>query len=242
MRKISLIVTCALFAVSLFAQNNPSTEKKKKTIDLSNRANDHFMIQLGNAGWIGRPDTIHTKGFSRSINVYLLYDFPFKTNLHYSVAVGAGIGSDHIYFDKTYVGIKDVTPSVNFTYQADTTHFKKNKLATNYIELPIELRYTLDPMNNAKSFKVALGAKIGALLNAHTRSATLQNSAGQTIDSYVEKQASKKFFNGSRLILTGRAGWGHFSLYFNYQLGTLFKNLAGPAVHPYSAGVTLSGL
>ncbi len=242
MRKFFLAMAGVIFSLSLFAQNHSTTTKKKQTIDLSNRANDHFMIQLGDVGWFGRPDTISVKGLSKSINVYLMYDFPFKTNPHYSVAVGVGIGSDNMFFNKTYIGIKDLTPSIDFANQTDTTHFKKSKLSTNYVEAPIELRYAFDPMHNDKSFKIALGIKVGALINAHTRSKTLQNSAGSTLNNYVEKEASKRFFNGNRLVVTGRVGWGHFGLYYSYQLGTLFKNLMGPVIHPYTFGVTLSGL
>jgi hypothetical protein len=242
MRKFFLPVAAILFSVSLFAQNNSSPEKKKQIIDLSGRANDHLMIQLGSTGWSGKPDSLFTKGFSKSFNVYFLFDFPFKTNPHFSVAVGLGIGSDHMNFDKIYVGLKDATSILHFTNQADTNHFKKTKLATSYLEAPVELRYAFDPMNNAKSFKIALGAKVGALLNAHTRSKNLLNKNNQVITSYVQKETSKKFFNGNRLVLTARAGWGHFSLFYNYQVGILFRNGVAAEIHPHTFGVTLSGL
>lgn len=231
-----------LCTVSVSAQNNPSTEKKKTTIDLSGRANDHFMIQLGSYGWFGRPDTIHTRGFSKSFNFYILFDFPFKTNPHFSVAIGPGIGTDMMYFDKTYVGIKDNTSTIAFDDQSDTTHFKKTKLSMAWLEAPVELRYTFDPAHNAKSLKLALGVKIGALLNAHTRNKDFVNSSGGVIYQYVQKEASKKFFNGNRLVLSARAGLGHVSLFYTYQVSTLFKENRGPSVNPYSFGVTLSGL
>lgn len=242
MKKILLPALALLFTVSVFAQNNPSSEKKKTTIDLSGRANDHFMIQLGSYGWFGRPDTIKTKGFSKSINFYFLFDFPFKTNPHFSVAVGPGIGTDMMYFNKTYVGIKDNTSSIPIIDQSDTTHFKKTKLGMAWVEAPVELRYTFDPANNAKSLKLALGVKIGALLNAHTRNKDFVNSNGGIIYQYVQKEASKKFFNGNRIVVSARAGLGHFSLFYTYQVSTLFKENRGPNVNPFSFGVTLSGL
>src|ERR1700733_8643322 len=132
MKKITLLCFCALLATALFAQD--STVTRKKPINLSNRANDHFLLQLGYAGWNGTPDTIKTGGLSRSINIYLMLDFPFKTNPHLSMAAGPGSGSDHISFKKTYVGIKHATPTLRFINQADTTHFKKTIIATAYLE------------------------------------------------------------------------------------------------------------
>lgn len=244
MKKILLSAISCLLVISLSAQENPTTgnTKKKNTIDLSGRANDHFMIQLGSFGWSGKPDSIKTKGLSKTMNMYFLFDFPFKSNPHFSAAIGAGIGSDQIYFDKTYVGIKDVTTLLRFTNQADTNHFKKTKLATTYLEAPVELRYTFDPENNGKSLKLAIGAKVGTLLNAHTRSKDLVSSTGSSITPYVQKESSKKFFNGNRLVFTARVGWGHFSLFYDYQIGILFKNATAADIHPRSIGLTISGL
>lgn len=244
MKKILLLFAAVLFTASLFAQDNPSSEEKnkKQAIDLSGRANDHFLIQLGPTFWNGRPDSVHTKGLSKSVNVYLLYDFPFKTDPHMSVAIGLGVGSDQMYFDKMYIGIKDNTATINFKDQSDTNHFKKTKLATAWVEAPVELRYTFDPAHYNKSLKAALGIKIGALLNAHTRSKNLVSVNNAVLNSYVEKEASKKFFNGNRVVGTARIGYGHVSLFGTYQISTLFKQGEGPDVRPFSVGITLSGL
>jgi len=62
MKKILLLSICAFFSISLLAQETPATPKKKEKIDLSNRSNDHFLIQLGYLDWAGIPDTINTAG------------------------------------------------------------------------------------------------------------------------------------------------------------------------------------
>ena len=132
MNKILSLAICALLTSTLFAQKEPEPVKKKEPINLSNRANDHFLVQLGYTKWAGIPDTINTAGLSKSINVYFMFDFPFKTNPKLSMAFGPGIASDHMLFTKTNVGIKDLTPSIRFTKAADTNHFKKTKLLYSY--------------------------------------------------------------------------------------------------------------
>lgn len=244
MKKIALLALSCLLITSLFAQEITTPEKKKPTINLASRANDHFMIQLGYAGWAGIPDTINTGGLSKSINVYLMFDFPFKTNPKLSMAFGPGVGSDHIKFKKTYVGIKDLTQQLAFRDQADTNHFKKTTLATTYLEAPVEFRYTAHPDHSDKSFKFAIGLKAGLLINAHTRNKTLQNKSGQTLNDYLMKENSKQFFNTSRFSAIGRVGFGHFSLFGSYQFTSLFKEgvLGTSTIRPYSIGLTLSGL
>jgi hypothetical protein len=241
MKKILSLSVCALLTTCLFAQDTPVAPKKKETINLSNRSNDHFVLQLGYTGWAGKPDTINTGGFSKSVNVYFMFDYPFKTNPKLSMAFGAGVGTDQIQFKKTYVGIKDLTTAIKFTNQSDTTHFKKTKLAVAYLEAPIEFRYSSNPATG-KGIKGAIGIKVGTLLNAHTRNAKLESSSGSSLNDYILKESSKKFFNKTRLVATGRIGMGHISLYGSYQLTPLFKDALGPVVRPFSVGITLSGL
>jgi hypothetical protein len=241
MKKIFFVVLSTLIVASIFAQDEPKPESKKKP-NLVSRANDHLLLQFGYTSWAGIPDSINTKGFPRSFNAYFLFDFPFKSNPKISVAIGAGVGTDNIFFDKTYVGIKDITPTLQFHDQSDTIHFKKNKLATAYVEAPLELRFSSNPENPNKSFKVALGVKGGFLVGAHIKQKTEQTSTGATLNPYIEKQFSKRFFNSSRFAGTVRIGYGVFSVFATYQINALFKEGLGPDVRPFTIGLTLSGL
>lgn len=220
--------------------------KKKLSFEelgLANRSKDHLLIQVGFDGWSGMPDSIQTKGVNRSFNMYLLFDFPFKTNPHISVAVGAGIGSSNMYFSDTYIDIagKDAN-FMSFQDVSDTLHFKKYKLLTTYLEAPIELRYTLHPDQWKKSFKAALGLKVGTIIGAGTKGKTLQNSAGATINSYIQKEKTKKYFNSARIAVTARIGFGPLSIFGQYQVNQFIKEGFGPDVKPFAIGLTLAGL
>jgi hypothetical protein len=241
MKKFLPVIVCTLLVTAVFGQDTAKAPKKKNSIDLSNRPNDHFLLQLGYTKWSGIPDTINTSGFSKSVNVYFMFDFPFKTNPKLSMAFGPGIATDQILFSKTHVGIRDNTASILFTNQADTNHFKKTKLATAYLEAPVEFRYSADPLTG-KGMKAAIGIKIGTLLNAHTRNTKFQDKTNSVINDYVMKEASKRFFNKNRLSVMGRIGYGHVSLFGSYQVTALFKDGLGPVVKPFSIGLTLSGL
>ena len=242
MKQTLLVPVFLCLGFGAMAQNNPAPEKpKKEPIDMSNRPNDHFMIQFGYAGWAGVPDTINQSGFSKSFNVYFLFDFPFKTNPKLSMAFGPGIGSDHILFTQTRIGLKDNTSQLQFTNVSDTNHYKKTKLATVYVEAPIEFRYSADPLKG-KGLKGAFGIKVGTMINAHTRNTKYQNSGGDALNEHTMKESSTSFFNKNRVSVTGRIGYGHVSLYGSYQLTPLFKDGLGPVVRPFSLGLTLSGL
>lgn len=223
----------------------PETKPAKKDwrkIDLSNRSNDHFMIQYGVDNWTGTNDSTKPSGFSRFFNAYIMLDKPFKTNPKMSVGLGIGVGSSNIFFNKKYVDLKSTTTQLPFRKVDSANHFKKFKLTTIFLEAPIELRYSSNPESN-KSFKVALGVKVGTLLTAYTKGKTLQDKNGNTINPYIQKESSKKFINSTRLAATARIGYGIFSLYGAYQVTSFLKDVAGRTeIKPYSIGITLSGL
>lgn len=237
MRRIVFTALVILSGLGVFAQAD--TTAPSVTLP---RSNDHFMLQFGYTTWQGQPDSINTNGFPRTFNAYFLFDFPFKTNPRLSTAIGAGIATDNIYFSETYIGLKENTPTLKFQNLSDTNHFKKYKLATAYLEAPLELRYRSNPENDSKSFKAAIGAKVGVLLNAHTKGKTLQDKNDNTLISYTSKELTKRYFNTNRISATGRVGYGHFSLFISYQLTPLFKEGVAATIRPMTIGLTISGL
>lgn len=242
MRRVFLFVLATIAAGSVMAQTDSAARDRMISHKNMPRSGDHFMIQLGYLNWNGAPDSINTSGLPRTANVYFLFDFPFKTNPRWSAAIGAGIGTDHMYFDKTSVGIKDATPTLVFKNLSDTNSFKKYKLSTAYLEAPVELRFSSNPDNPKRSFKAAVGVKAGVLLSAGVKGKTLENKAGNTISSYTLKEKSKSFFNKNRLAATARLGYGNLSLFGSYQVTTLFKEGVAAEIRPFSVGITLSGL
>jgi hypothetical protein len=245
MRKIFAALAVMTLALGVQAQTDTTGKKKKKDwskINLAGRANDHFMIQAGYDGWAQRPDSIRTTGFGRHLNIYFMLDFPFKTNPHFSVGLGLGVGSSNIFFDKQEVKVAGTTELLEFKNVADTNHFKKYKLSTSWAELPVELRYVSNPENTNKSWKMAVGMKIGTMINAHTKGKNLENKNGDNINSYIMKENSKRYFNNLRLAATARVGYGPFGIYGAYQINSLIKDNAGAQVRPYSIGLTISGL
>ena len=260
MKKFFFTAVCIICLQAVYSQVTPTppatdsnivaptpveTPKKKQwnKVDLSNRSNDHFMIQYGFDNWAGTNDSTKPSGFSRFFNAYIMLDKPFKTNPKMSVALGIGVGSSNIFFDKRYVDVKATSTTLQFKRVDSLNHFKKFKLTTIFLEAPIELRYASNPENSNSSFKVALGVKVGTMLTAYTKGKTLQDKNGNTINPYIQKESSKRYFNTTRLAATARIGYGIFSLYGAYQITSFLKDVAGPTeIRPYSIGLAISGL
>ncbi len=239
MKQIVLIFSALICMLGAGAQ----TPKKPAQLDLS-RAGDHIMIQLSNDHWTGTPDSIdsHMSGFARGANFYVMLDKPFKGNPKLSVAFGVGISTSNMFFKTMAVDIKSTNTKLPFLNLDSLNHFKKYKLTTAFLEVPIELRFTKDPFNDKKSLKFALGIKVGTMLSAHTKGKTLQDKNNKTINSFIAEENSKRFFNSTRLSTTARIGYGNFGLFGSYQINNLFKDGVAAAIKPFQVGITLSGL
>lgn len=241
MRRVIFSALILCFGFASFAQTD-TTRNARLLSPMQVPSSDHFMIQLGAANWLNKPDSLNTGGLSRTFNIYVMLDFPFKTNPHFSVALGPGIATDHVFLDKYTADIAGTATSIAFRNVSDTNHFKKFKVSTAFLEAPIELRFTANPDANSKSFKVALGVKVGTMLSAWTKGKTLQDKLGNTLNDYIEKEKSKRYFNTTRFSLTGRIGYGHFTAFTSYALTPVFKEGVGPKMNTLSIGLTLSGL
>src|SRR3954471_9503610 len=147
MRKFFLTAVFMIVLQAVYSQITPTTpktdtaaapvlttpqtttvKKEHKKIDLSNRSNDHLLIQYGYDGWAGTNDSTKPSGFSRFFNAYIMLDKPFKTNPHMSVGLGVGIGSSNIFFDRRNVDVRSTSVRMPFTNVDSLNHFKKFKL------------------------------------------------------------------------------------------------------------------
>ncbi|MEO6583768.1 MAG: outer membrane beta-barrel protein [Ferruginibacter sp.] len=238
MRKF-IFIAFAFFTIPSFAQTT-----KKNRYDLSERAADHLMLQFSSDHWTNVPDSIdsHINGFSRGGNIYLMLDKPFKGNQKVSVGIGVGVGTSSIFFKRMEVGIESTTAKLPFVNTDTTSYFKKYKVATSFLEAPLELRYSSNPATPNKAFKMAIGIKGGVLLNAHTKGKNLKSNTNTVINSYTQKLLSKSFFNTSRFVATARVGYGIFGIFGAYNFTSVFKDGVAPDMKLYQVGITLSGL
>lgn len=242
----------------LFSKKAPAKPKETKSayvkvkepkkdwtkVDLSGRASDHFMIQYGADSWTNRPDSVRTGGFSRHFNMYFMLDKPFKMSPKFSVAYGVGIGSSNIFFNHVNVDVKSNSTRMPFTLADSSNHYNKFKVTTIYAEVPVELRYFSNPADPGKSWKAALGVKVGTLLKSYSKGKDLQTKTGTSIygPTYIFKESDKRFFNGTMLATTVRVGYGIVSLDAGYQINSVLKDGVGAPMNKFSLGLTFSGL
>jgi hypothetical protein len=236
MKRFLLLPLFVLTTLASLAQDNVN----KKL----NRAADHFMFQVSYDTWLGVPDSIKSaqKGFNRGFNAYFMLDKPFKSNSNFSIGFGVGVSTSHVFFKKMELDIKSLESTLPFISKENDEYYKKYKLSTTHVEIPIELRFMDKPKTPNKSIKAALGVKIGTLLKAQTKGKELRDASGNTIVNYTHKESSKVYFNSTRISATGRIGYGIVSLFGSYSFNNLFKDGVAAEINPLQIGITISGL
>ena len=245
MKRILIVMAVSLFAVHAMAQKTTTdstfTAKKKKkgwSNVIGDRANDHFMFQVGYSDFLNKQDSVGTKGIGRSLNGYFMLDFASKTDQRFSLGVGLGFGTDNYYLNKETVNLTDPN---RITFVTDTAdQFRKSKLTAAFFEAPIEGRYSSNPENPNKAWKFAIGMKLGVLLSMHTKEKIIRDVNGLT--NYTLKQKDDHLFNPIRSAGYLRFGYGVFSLFTQVDITSFIKQGDGPSIRPYTAGITISGL
>jgi hypothetical protein len=134
----------------------------------------------------------------------------------------------HYLYDSDSLGQPNWSSSLNA---------KKSMLAMTYIDVPLELRFSTKPDDPARSFKIAIGGRVGYLLNASTKMKYKE-------DGELKKLQNHQDFNLTRLRYGAhmKIFIGNFALFGYYNLTPLFKENKGPAAtdaQTYTVGFAL---
>lgn len=123
-----------------------------------------------------------------------------------------------------------------FGFQDTDTKWRKSKLVTNYLQVPLLFEYQTNPYSRSNSFHVSAGMIFGWRFRTYTK--MMNRESGRN----VSKTKGESFhMNPFRYDATARIGWGVINLYATYSLNTLFKDDRGPEVYPFAVGVQLIG-
>jgi hypothetical protein len=176
---------------------------------------------------------------SRTVNIYYVSDKRIG-NSKFSVHPGAGFGLERYNFKNNYTLAYETTPgNTEFVTMVDPAlDVRKSQLITNYLDAMLDFRFTVNPSDPTRSFKVSLGIKGGYLYDSFTKLKYRE-------DDETKKLKDKQNWNLSpfRYAATFRMGIGNFSLFATYNINTLFESGKGPDrvdFNNFTAGLSLA--
>lgn len=227
MKKITALSFAFAVSLAAFAMSPDSVKTKKKPA----AAKDRILVGGGFANWLNAPADTKIKFFgSRAFDAAVMYDQPLGSG-PISVALGLGFSginmSTNLQFLQDSLGNTVLTPYPDSVF----SDIKRNKLSTNYVNIPFELRYRSKPDKAYRRWNVAAGFKFGLLVQSHFK--------------YETKAIKLKTYSIDNLNLlnygpTLRFGYGQISVYGYYSLSGLFEKGKGPEITPFNFGLVLA--
>ena len=252
-RKLILFVIISGISVSTFASSRGGGEdgsplSKLGVLKIRDRKArpdipGTFLVELGWNVQMSSPERLdNTLLGSRTVNLYYFYniELPFAGG-RFELMPGIGLGLDRFKFEDNITLVN--TPDLNSNEFVDVVDLegdvKKSMIISNYIDIPLEVRFYANPNDKRRSFKAGIGFKAGILYSAHTKT-KIDNDG-------IEKNKIKDDFGLRRFRygVTGRVGIGGFNLFYYYSLQDLYEKNEGPLnsdVHHVTVGLSFIGI
>ena len=187
-------------------------------------------FKLPNAGTQGTGANAFALLPGRSINTNL-YVYQQRINLlkhRLNFMHGLGFEFHSYHFEHPTILIPE---EPNLTVYQDSISYRKNKLRTSFITLPVMFNYESKPGEFEKSFRASFGAYGGILLGSSTK--RKNNALGK------QKERDDFNLNKFRYGLRGEMGFGPINFYVTYALNTLFQQEDFPDLNPLSIGIKI---
>ena len=240
MKKIFGFILISIFVFEgAFAQNT-STETEKPVVEAQAKKRDRLIFTIGFDNLFHKmTNGFATKWHSRGIGFYYMHDIPIKNSKKVSFAPGLGIQYSNYYHNSSIYEDSlgtNFTPIDNFK---DDDNYKRHKLSTTHLEVPLELRFFSEKVQkNGNQLKAAVGFKTGVKLSAFAK------EVRRSPDGYFKRYKEKGFHdvNIVRAGPTFRIGYGAFNVFAFYSVTHLFKKDRGPEMTPFSIGISFNTL
>ena len=157
--KFLIKILIFLATISVFAQEKKVLDKPNfEAIDSLYRE-DQFYVGISYNSLQNKPLGGTQGRFTPSFSFGILRDFPFNKNRTWAFAAGLGYGINNY---NQNIQVFDTGSAIN--YKIISKDYDKNKLVTNYIEIPLEIRWRNSTFESHKFWRVYAGFKASYLV------------------------------------------------------------------------------
>ncbi|MFY0642903.1 MAG: outer membrane beta-barrel protein [Bacteroidia bacterium] len=189
--------------------------------------NDELEMPLGFENMeisTGKSINFHIHFVQQALNIY-------KENVRLVYGIGLDINNYRFSRDVNfgYDTLGALMPSIN-----QDIEYKKNKLVTQYLTVPLMLNIQLG--HGDDMFKLSFGPTFGYLINSHQKLKWSEN--GKQKSKIKDDFNLEKFRMGYEV----QFGYGSFVLFGKYYPNSMFKQDLGPEIRTVSAGILLGSI
>jgi hypothetical protein len=234
MKKLYTFLLAFALIQTAFAQDTQEIAKKSKT-PIGGRPNipSDLKFEFGFNQLNNKSEDLSMNFFgSRTFNVY--YQYPvsiFGDASGFTMDIGIGVGTDKYAFkdDQTLYNNPAVGPESSLLRDitdvlGDNITIKKNVVAANYFDIPLDFTYHFNKTNYTKGFQVSVGGKFGYLYESHTK---VRYEDSNDLKRQI-KDSQNYGFEKFRYGLSVKAGSPGFYAWSYFGLNQVFQKGMGP--------------
>jgi len=145
---------------------------------------------------------------------------------------GLGIDFNNYRF-KEDIDLKEGSNPLEYTVN-DAVDYKKNKLVTQYLTMPLMLNFKSNPHNSNKSLNLAAGVHGGYLIGSHQKQKWEEGGSKEK-----KKLRGDYGLNQYRLGYAVQFGYGDVNIYARYYPDPMFQTGVGPEVNTAAVGIVI---
>jgi hypothetical protein len=192
------------FTINLCAQENAEVEDLKYL-------EDQFYLGITYNFILNKPEGVTQSNFSYGLQGGFIKDIPFNSRRNFGIGIGLGYAYynyySNLFANETESGIEYIVLDSDVSY-------KRNKIDTHVIEMPIEIRWRTSTPSDYKFWRVYAGMKLGYVVGSRSK--------------FVSDEAKISFNNTDihnfRYGVMLNLGYSTFNVHAYYALSNLFND------------------
>ncbi|MGF1558145.1 MAG: porin family protein [Flavobacteriaceae bacterium] len=171
---------------------------------------DQFYLGITYNFVLNQPDLVSQRNFSYGLQGGFIKDIPMNSKRTVALGVGLGLALNTYY---TNIEASETANGINYAIGV-TSGFKRSKLETHLVELPIEFRWRNSTAGDYKFWRIYTGVKLGYAFDSRSK--------------LVADSINESFSNGDvrklQYGITFNFGYSSFNAHVYYSLTGLFSD------------------
>lgn len=204
--------TCFFLVLAVVSTILPAQEIVVDTAGLDpNYLEDQFYVGLTYNFVLNKPEGVSQRSLSYGLMGGFIKDIPLNPRRNVAIGIGLGYAVNSYY---TNLRASEAETGYSYSILESNSSFKRNKLETHLIEMPIEFRWRNSTAATYKFWRIYTGLKLGYVVGSRSKFVT-ENFK----DSFYNTD-SRNFRYGLML----NFGYHTFNIHAYYALNHLFED------------------
>ena len=193
-----------LLAPPLCAQSESADSALSKYLE------DQLYVGITYNFLLNKPTGVTQRNLSYGLQGGVIKDLPINRRRNVAFGIGLGYAVNSYY---TNLRAEEVANGFEYTALGNNVSFKRNKIETHLIEMPIEFRWRNSTPDSYKFWRIYTGIKLAYIVGSRSK--------------FVSDEASSSFYNTDtenfQYGLIFNFGYNTFNIHAYYALNDLFE-------------------